>query len=86
MAFRDRDNANIISSLERVISGRPYELGSLLEDIQVHWQGIITAPKTKDQKEEIASYLNTQLCEVEVSCARLSGDCRKYQEEHREVA
>jgi len=37
MAGRDRDNANIISSLERAISGRPCELGSLLEDIQVYW-------------------------------------------------
>jgi hypothetical protein len=38
MAGRDRDNANIISSLERAISGKPYELGSFLEDIQVYWQ------------------------------------------------
>jgi hypothetical protein len=31
---RDRDNANIISSLERAISSNPYELGFHLEEIQ----------------------------------------------------
>jgi len=78
---RDRDNANIISSLERAISGKPYELGSLLEDIQVYWQEKIKAPKTKDEKEEIASYLNKQFCKVEKflvpGCQATLGDIKR---------
>ena len=81
MASRDRDNANIISSLERAISARPYELGSLLEDIQVYWQRIIKAPKTKDEKEKIASYLNERFCEVEKflvpGCQATVGDIKR---------
>lgn len=81
MAGRDRDNASIISSLEWAISGRPYELGSRLEDIQVYWQDVIKAPKTKDQKVEIASYLDNQFCEVEKSlvpgCQATAGDIRR---------
>ena len=81
MVGRDRNNANIISSLERAISGKPYELGSLLQDIQVYWQELLKGPKTKDRKEEIASYLNDQLCEVEKSlvpgCQATAGNIRR---------
>ena len=81
MAGRDRDNANIISSLERAISGKPYALGSLLEDIQVYWQELLEGPKTKDRKEEIESYLNDRLCEVEKSlvpgCQATAGNIRR---------
>ena len=81
MAGRDRSNVNIISSLERAISGQPYKLGSLLQDIQVYWQELLEGPKTKDRKEEIASYLNDQLCKVEKSlvpgCQVTAGNIRK---------
>jgi hypothetical protein len=81
VAGRDRDNADIISSLERAISGRPYELGSILEEIQVYWQEISTAPQTKDEKEKIASELDNKFREVEKflvpGCQATAGDIRR---------
>jgi hypothetical protein len=81
VAGRDRDNANIISSLERAISGRPYELGSQLEEIQNYWQKKIKTQQTKHQKKDIARYLNVKLCEVEKSlvpgCQATAGDIKR---------
>lgn len=81
VAGRDRDNASIISSLERAISGRPHDLGSRLEGIQKRWQDLIDNPKHKNKKVKVAKNLIKEFRQMEKSlvpgCQELAEDIRK---------